>query len=150
MPILSSEQREIIVRRLDFLRLEVSDIPCFVGMTQAEYLENRDRRRSLERLAENVVNCSIDVAKILLSSRDLPIPDTYRDVVLQMGIAGFVDTAVAERLAEMTRLRNILAHQYLDIRWAGLCSFIEDAPMVMKEFTQSLERLLESSCDSPA
>lgn len=59
---LSPEQAESIMRRLDFLRVEIGDVAGFRGMTQDEYTENRDRRRSLERLAENVVNSTIDIA----------------------------------------------------------------------------------------
>lgn len=33
---LSPEQLESIMRRLDFLRIEVGDIPCFSSMTQAD------------------------------------------------------------------------------------------------------------------
>lgn len=145
MFILSPEQVESIMRRLDFLRVEVGDIANFHGMTQAEYIENRDRRRSLERLAENVVNAVVDIAKIVLSSADLPVPDTYRDVVLQLGTAGILDACLAQKLAEMVRLRNVLAHQYLDIRWAGLQSFTNEAPVTVRQFGLDMDRLLEVS-----
>lgn len=139
---LSPEHVESIIRRLEFLRVETGDIPDFRGMTQAEYMENRDRRRSLERLAENVVNSCIDIAKIVLSSVDFPVPDTYRDAVLQLGAAGVIEPSLAERLAEMVRLRNVLAHQYLDIRWAGLRGFIDEAPGAVLQLARELERLI--------
>ncbi|MGE5585100.1 MAG: type VII toxin-antitoxin system HepT family RNase toxin [Bacillota bacterium] len=142
---LSVEQVESIMRRLDFMKVEAGDISRFTSMTQAEYMLDRDRRRSLERLVENVVNASIDVVKIVLSAGDLPIPDTYRDLMLQAGMAGFIEGGLAERLAEMTRLRNILAHQYLDIRWVGLRAFVDEAPTLVKEFIRSIEDLLNEA-----
>lgn len=145
MPHLSPEQVETVVRRLDFLRLEVQDIPRFESMTQAEYTVDRDRRRSLERLVENVVNAAADIAKVVLAAGDFPLPDTYRDAMLQLGIAGVLPPDLAGKLAEMTRLRNVLAHQYLDIRWASLQSFIREAPGTFRVFIDQVERLLEES-----
>lgn len=139
---LSPEQLESIMRRLDFLRIEVGDIPRFSSMTQADYTLDRDRRRSLERLVENIVNANTDIAKIALSTQGLPVPDTYRDSMLQMGVAGLIEQELAERLAEMVRLRNILAHQYLDIRWEALRGFIRDGPAILQQFISAIEHLV--------
>lgn len=141
---LSPEQVESIVRRLDFMRTELQDVPKFSGMTQEDYLTDRDRRRSLERLAENVLNASIDIAKILLAAGDYPIPDTYRDALLQLGATGVLSRDLAEQVAELARLRNILAHQYLDIRWNSLKDFINAAPLVLRGFISRVERLVQS------
>lgn len=138
------EQAESVLRRLDFLCVEVGDIPSFAGLTQSEYMRDRDRRRSLERLAENVVNAMIDISKIMLSATRLPIPDTYREVVLNLA-AGILDASLSERLAELVRLRNILAHQYLDNRWTALRGFINEAPAILQQFVTVVKGLLSDS-----
>lgn len=145
----SPEQAESIMRRLDFLRIEAGDIARFVGMTQAEYNIDRDRRRSLERLVENIINACTDVAKTVLSSQDLPIPDTYRDAILQLGMSGVLEPTLAEEIAEMTRLRNVLAHQYLDIRWSVLRDFINEAPEAIQGFIKSIECFLHEGNNNP-
>lgn len=142
---LSAEQTNAIVRRLDFLEVELADLPNFRSITQAQYIADRDQRRNLERLAENVVNAVIDISKILLSATDLPMPDTYREVVIRVGEAGFISAALAEKLAEMVRLRNVLAHQYLDIRWPIIADFIKDTPTTMREFIRGIEHLLDAA-----
>lgn len=139
------EHLESLIRRLDFLRLETQDLPKFQAMTQQEYMNNRDRRRNLERLIENVVNASTDIAKIILAARDLPVPDSYRQALLQLGTAGIVEPDLAEKIAEMTRLRNVLAHQYLDIRWQSVRNFIREAPPVMERFLDRLEEFVASA-----
>lgn len=134
MSLLKREHLESILRRLDFLRTEVQDIPKFRTMTQREYVTDRDRRRNLERLVENVVNATADMAKIVLAARDLPIPESYRQSVEQLGVIGVLEPTVAGTVAEFTRLRNVLAHQYLDIRWQSLRKFIREAPPALEEF----------------
>lgn len=142
---LTPEQVESITRRLDFLRIEVMDIPQFSTMTQADYISDRNRRRNLERLVENVLNSSLDLAKIILAAGDLSIPDTYKEAMIQMGAAGFLSEDLAQQLAEMTRLRNILAHQYLDIRWASLQNFIRESPKVLDQFLKKIEQLISQA-----
>ncbi|HHV54923.1 MAG TPA: DUF86 domain-containing protein [Firmicutes bacterium] len=142
---MSPEQLESIQRRLDFLRIEAGDIPRFATMSQQDYVTDRDRRRSLERMVENIVNASVDIARIVLSAGDLPVPDSYRESMLQLGMSGVLPQELANRLAEMTRLRNVLAHQYLDIRWASLRTFLDEAAPFLEQFMQCIERLLEDS-----
>lgn len=50
---------------------------------------------------------------------------------------------LAEQVAELARLRNILAHQYLDIRWNSLKDFINAAPLVLTGFISGVERLVQ-------
>lgn len=138
---LSPEMVEGILRRLDFLRVEAGDIAAFQEMTQSEYAENRDRRRSLERLAENVANAVADIAKILLTGSELPAPNTYRDIVLALATIGILDEPLAQKLGDMVRLRNIVAHDYLDIRWSSLRRFLDQAPAAIREFLACIDRL---------
>jgi len=139
---LKEEHLESILRRLDFLRTELQDIAKFRTMTQREYASDRDRRRSLERLVENVINAATDVAKIVLAARDLPIPESYRQSVEQMGVIGVLEPTLAGTVAEFTRLRHVLAHQYLDIRWQSLRNFIREAPPAMEEFLAAMEQFV--------
>lgn len=142
---LKEEHLESIIRRLDFLRTEVQDIPKFGAMTQREYMSDRDRRRNLERLVENVVNATTDIAKIILAARDLPIPESYRQSVEQLGVIGVLEPTLAGTVAEFTRLRNVLAHQYLDIRWQSLRNFIRDAPPAMEGFVAAIEQFVSDA-----
>ncbi len=141
MPPLSPEQVEGILRRLDFLRTEAGDIESFKAMTLRDFTQNRDRRRSLERLAENVANAIVDVSKIVLESSDLPVPNTYREVVLSLAAARVLEEPLAKGLGTMIRLRNIVAHEYLDIRWTTLRRFVEEAPEQIDLFCQRIESL---------
>jgi len=60
------EDRECLIRYIDFMESELSDFPRFSKVNWKIYSENRDLRRNLERWIENIVNCSIDIAKVIL------------------------------------------------------------------------------------
>ena len=124
---LSEIERDRLLRIVDFLRDELADADSFQGLTQKTYLAEADTRRNLERWIENIVNASIDIAKLLLASTRARIPRTYRQVLSDvMALPGF-DPKIAERLAGFARLRTILAYEYLDIRWSRIAAFLREA-----------------------
>lgn len=49
---------------------------------------------------------------------------------------------MALQLAEVVRLRNVLAHQYLDIRWDNLSRFIREGEELVRRFIAAVENKL--------
>ncbi len=76
-------ERIKILRRIEFIKTEIEDIK--------RYMENRDLQRIIERIIENIVNAIIDISKIILVYSDIPIPDTYKDIILSLKELNMVD-----------------------------------------------------------
>ena len=109
----------------EFLAEELSDWPFFENLSWEEYEGDRRRRREVERWIENIVNCSLDMAKILLASEKKRLPETYKEILKSLSLLPGFDREVAFGLAADARLRNILAHEYLDLRFQRLEEFIK-------------------------
>jgi len=126
---LSEIDRARLVRIVDFLEDELADAERFADMDIEHYSTDRDFRRSVERWVENLVNASIDAAKIVLASERRPIPQTYRETVEMIAtVDGFREHAdVAGRLAANTGVRNMLAHEYLDLRYTRINRVVDHA-----------------------
>ena len=106
------------------------------------YLNDRIRRRSVERWVENIVNASIDISKILLASEKKKLPDTYREVLDSLcELPGF-DKGLSVKLADNTKLRNVLAHEYLDLRFEKLQSFVLSADGVYKKLISYVNKVI--------
>jgi len=136
---------ERLMRIINFMELELNDLKRFTQIEYGEYQEDRDKRRNLERCIENVVNASLDIAKILLASQESEIPDTYRQYFMSLSSSGFIPESSASRLAEGVGLRNILAHQYLDIRWKSVKKFLSETVETYFEWLEIARRLVKSS-----
>lgn len=109
--------RERLTRISDFLYSELSNIKHkFQNIDFKIYSSNRDTQRNVERCIENIINASLDIAKIILVSKNLPIPETYRKYFITLYTSDIIDKETADTLSDGVRLRDILAHQYLDIR----------------------------------
>ena len=45
--------------------------------------------------------------------------------------------------SEWVRFRNIIAHEYLDIRWASIKRFIDEAEPLYKSFLKDVKEYLD-------
>ncbi len=138
---LSPIDKTRLITILDFLESELKDTPAFTNLDKKEYLENSTIRRNTERWIENLVNASIDIAKIILASRRQPVPQTYREVLLRLDTIEGIDPETARLLSSFSRLRNILAHEYLDIRYPQIRDFLNHAPDAYKKLVQTIREI---------
>ncbi|MBC7190423.1 DUF86 domain-containing protein, partial [Candidatus Aerophobetes bacterium] len=100
-----------------------------------EYQKDKVKRRNIERWAENVINATIDISKIILASEKKEMPRTYQESLLKFGLFIGLEEEEAEKFSSFARLRNILAHEYLDILYKTIKEFIKDSrPIYEKVF----------------
>jgi uncharacterized protein YutE (UPF0331/DUF86 family) len=70
------------------------------------------------------------------------IPQTYRETLLRFTI-GFLEEDTAKRFSQFAELRNILAHEYLDIKWNKITKFIEDAFKLYPPFIEKTKEFIK-------
>lgn len=143
-------QKEVefrLIRHLEFLGNELEDCKTFKTLTWKEYNEDRDKRRNVERWIENILNSSIDIAKIITTSEGRTLPDTYREVVKHLSLIEGFDSELMERLSRGVSLRNIISHEYLDIRWSSIKRFITETQPLFESFCKTVKNYLEHKRD---
>lgn len=138
------EDRERLIRYVDFMKSEISDFPKFSTIDWKTYTDDKDIRRNLERWIENIVNCSIDIAKVIVASEDRRIPPSYKGVLKELGSTQYFDEAFGDDISQWAVLRNILAHEYLDIRWNTIKKFIQTAEPIYRTLIQKIEAILQT------
>ena len=138
--ILEKADKERIIKLADFLQREVGDFPKFKRLSWKEYQTDNDQRRNIERWVENVVNSSIDIAKIILAADKVRIPQTYKDILHNLGATHYFKDSLARKLSQWAKLRNIVTHEYLDIRWESIKEFVEESEPVYLEFLKIIKK----------
>ena len=137
---LNNEQKQGIIERINFLKVELADLESkYINISWQEYKDDRDKRRNVERIVENLANACIDIAKIVLSGETIEIPGTYQEIILKLGENKIVDISLAEKVAKLARMRNVLAHQYLDLKWELIKPLIAEAPDFITKFIDQLK-----------
>lgn len=136
------EDRERLIRILDYLESEVDDYPAFSSLTWETYQKDKEKRRNVERWIENIVMSSLDMAKILLASENRPIPDSYKEILYHIGLIGDFDEEFGRKLSRWAGLRNIVVHEYRDIRWRNIREFIKDSEPAFRELIKGIKKIL--------
>lgn len=141
---LTPADHEDLTRRLDFLLDEVADFHLYQSVTWEDYKDRR-KRREVERWIENIINSSIDIAKVLLSIKGLEIPQTYREILRNLSLTNLFRKELGFEISEWASIRNKLAHEYIDIRWDAIKKFIKESQPLLTEFTNGVKDFLLNS-----
>lgn len=139
---LTDADRDRLMRIVDFLETELVDRSKFAALDERTYLTDSDMRRNVERWTENIVNAAIDIAKVLLASQKARMPQTYRETLEALSLMPGFKPETAERLGRFAKLRNILAHEYVDIRFKRIREFTNDAEPLCHELLDLAKRFL--------
>jgi uncharacterized protein YutE (UPF0331/DUF86 family)/predicted nucleotidyltransferase len=135
---LPPEERARVLEYLRFLENEFSEIEQIKEFSWQDYIQDSFKRKVMERWVENLVMSALDIAKIILASEKREIPQTYKDTLKIFG-ALYVDPSFGEKFSEFSSLRNILAHEYLDIKWRKIKNFIDQAERLYPIFIKKIK-----------
>ena len=61
------EDKVRLLERIQFLESEFREIDGFKELTLEEYRQDKVKRRNIERWTENIINATIDIAKVVLA-----------------------------------------------------------------------------------
>src|SRR3989338_5579277 len=127
---LTPQDAHSMARRLEFLNSELDLIKEYEDLSWHEYQENDIKRRVVERSIENVMNGVIDISKIILASQKKPTPQGYKQIVESASLFLKMPEEEVKRISSWASLRNILAHEYLDLRWKDISVFLGNLNVV--------------------
>jgi len=144
---LKKEIRFRLIKHLTFLENELKDYETFGILSWKEYNDDRGKRRNVERWIENIINSSIDIAKLILTSEDRSLPDTYKDIVKNLSLVADFSEEGMGKLSRWVSLRNIISHEYLDIRWASIQKFISESKPFYEDFLKRVKNYLEANSE---
>lgn len=132
---LSPVDQSRLERIVDFIDTELQDRERFRGVTLHRYRSDRDLRRNFDRWVEILINAAIDIGKIVLSSAQRPIPYTYGQILAELeALPHFA--ALSGRLQPLAALRNLMAHEYLDLRFGRIARFVDEGAGAVGELAQ--------------
>lgn len=140
---LGKRDKERLTKLLDFFVNESGDFQKFSEYTWNDYQFDKDKRRNIERWIENLTNSSIDMAKILLASEDFPIPQSYKEILFAFG-ARYFNEDFGKMIENWAILRNIVTHEYLDIKWNYIKAFLTDSKQFLDQIHHKIKEILLS------
>lgn len=142
---LTAGDAERLGRIIEFMEGQMTLYENFAKLSLAEYEADLIQRGAVERWVENVVNAVTDISKIVLSSSRKTMPYGYADTVRVAALHLNLPKEFWDKFLEWIKLRNILAHEYLDIKWKRISGFIRDSEPYVKTFVEAAKKFLEEN-----
>ncbi|OGL89829.1 hypothetical protein A3J36_02700 [Candidatus Uhrbacteria bacterium RIFCSPLOWO2_02_FULL_54_37] len=115
-----------------------------------EFIIDFRNTRTAERDLELTVELSSDIITHLLIHKNLPPPQSYRDAYLRAAQAGILPVALAERLVQLSSLRNRIVHEY-DAAYDPRRAYegFRSAPPALRDFAGAISRAIALRTDAP-
>jgi len=144
------EDKVRLLERIQFLESEYQEMGEFNALTFEEYRQDKAKRRNIERWTENVINATIDIAKIVLAAEKREMPRTYEQALSDFGIFIGLEVKEAGDLSTFARLRNILTHEYLDVTYERIKKFIVASRSIYEVMLKFLSKYISRSESIPS
>lgn len=103
----------------------VRDRLRFLAEKEHELSVQRDRQAVKHSLQESIEAC-LDVANHVISAEGLGRPDDYADYFPCLARHDLISPALADRLSEMARFRNVLVHLYDEVNVQTLQEVLDE------------------------
>ncbi len=118
-----------IISSLVFLELELPFLSGYKKEVDWKvYQTQRSKRLEIERWVGSLINATMDISKILLAVGNEEVPETSREILFKVGSLVFDREVKAEAFSELAKIRNTLAHRYLDVKWEDIKRFLQLVP----------------------
>ncbi|MBD3203401.1 DUF86 domain-containing protein [Candidatus Woesearchaeota archaeon] len=140
---LSKIDRLLLIKHLDFLKSEIDERDYFKKITYKTYETDKHKRRDIEKWVQNIMNCTIEISKILLASNHKKIPSSYKQIIKSLGNLNKFKSETADNLSNYARLRNIIAHEYLDTVYEEIIEFVKNSREPYNYFINYIEKIIE-------
>lgn len=136
--------RSKLISHMDYLEKELLFLEAYKREIDWKvYQSQRSKRLEVERWVECIINATLDISKMLLTIKGEEVPETSREVLFQIGSHIYNREEAAEALSELAKVRNALAHRYLDIRWQDIKRFFQIVPELYPAFLNHIKKEME-------
>jgi uncharacterized protein YutE (UPF0331/DUF86 family) len=142
---------ELVQSKLNQLLDYINELKYFETLTLAEFLSDRHRQFTIERIIELIVQTAIDINKYILKKKGINLTNlTSHQTFLEMSKFEIITQLLAEEIKESVDTRNVLAHRYFDISPEEVFVEIEDVLEKYPRYVRQIETFINSLQDSQA
>lgn len=133
---------DVVRRRLAELDDRLHRLRVITAEGRGRYLAERELQARAERHLQVALQCMIDLSLHVLADDHGETPEEYGAALTALAHHDVIATALADRLADAARLRNLLVHLYLGVDqgrlWDALTRLAD-----LDEFAAAMIRYLE-------
>lgn len=112
----------------------LKDLESHTPLSEEVLRSEKDKQYIVSFLIEQIVNESINLGNHIISSKNLEIPSTSKEVFDILAENKLISEPVAEKMKDVVALRNVIAHRYMTLSLEELAETANNIAVV-KKFT---------------
>ena len=131
-----------ISRKLEKLDEVIRQLEGIKSYKREEFLSNKILQAAAERFFILGIEIITDVGEHLLTQEKHVSPESYNEIISELGRTKLVPPSVAKRNAGMARFRNLLIHVYDIIEPKLVHEYLQSAPQEFRAFAKAFGKFL--------
>jgi len=110
--------RDFIQRKIALIQDDLKHLAPFEKLTIKEIFDDFKTQAIIERVLERVIGRALDINQHIIAEQggELERVATYRDTFIRLADLGIYSREFAEDISKSAGLRNILVHEYNNIK----------------------------------
>jgi len=129
----------VIAEKIDSINRCISRIEEKKPQTLEKLRHDIDAQDIICLNLERAIQQCVDIAMILLSKKNLPLPATMREGFEALAEAGILTQDIADRMIKAVGVRNILVHTYTKINWEIIWVILTDHLDDFRAFARAVD-----------
>lgn len=113
------------------------------GLTE-DYDKNKENHYAYERIAQMLIESSVDIGNMIIDGFILRDPGNYKDVINILELENVISKETQTHINETVDIRKQFAHHYTDLDIKEITPLFDDALPYYKQFIQEVTQFLES------
>jgi uncharacterized protein YutE (UPF0331/DUF86 family) len=130
---------DVMRAKLESLSRCVARIQAKTPASKDDLSRDLDAQDIIALNLERAVQLCVDMGSHVLLDYPVPSPESMAGVFVALGAAGFLDEALARRMAQAVGFRNIAVHEYASMDWGVVYSVITTRLGDFRDFAKALK-----------
>lgn len=132
----------VIETKISHIQKYLKLLERYKKFSQEEIEQNPDLKGALEHYLYLAAQGAIDLGEAVIAFKDFRRPGTYTDVFYILDEEEFISKELSEKLINMSKFRNIIAHDYEKVDFAIVYDALQNRLVDIEEFVDVVKNKL--------
>jgi len=132
----------VVESKISSIRKYLKLLERYKKYERQEIERDPDLKGALERYLYLAAQAAIDLAETVIAFKDFRRPTTYTDAFYILDEEDFISKELSEKLVNMAKFRNIIAHDYEDVDFGIVYDAGQNRLVDIEEFIAVMQKKL--------
>ena len=116
----------------------------YIQQLTEQYEENKHNHFAVERIAQMLIESSVDIGNMIIDGFILRDPGNYKDVIDILALEQVISKETQQNINQTVDVRKQFVHYYDELDTANLMTLFDNALPFYRQFIQEVIQFVES------